>query len=82
MGNIHQMIKPKINYMHVMSKKEIEESIKKIEDWWTDLDQHLKSFLYQKFELTFEQMYCVHEFKSLSEGDIEYCNKCKLTKEK
>lgn len=82
MGTPRRTDTRKINYMHVMSEKEIEESNKKIEEWWTDLDQHLKSFLYQKFELTFEQMYCVHEFKSLSEGDLEYCNKCTLTKEK
>lgn len=70
------------NYMHVMSEKEIKESNKKIEEWWTNLDQHLKSFLYQNFELTFEQLYCVHEFKSPVIGDFEYCFKCNLTKEK
>ena len=72
----------KINYMHVMSEKEIEESNKKIEEWWTLLDQHLKSFLHQRFESTFKQMYCVHEFKSPSDSNFEYCFKCNLSKEK
>lgn len=71
-----------INYMHVMSEKEIEESNKKIEDWWSDLDHYLKLFLYQAFSPKFKQMYCVHEFKTTDKLDFEYCCECNLTKEK
>lgn len=72
----------KINYMREMSEKEIEESNKKIEEWWSDLDHFLKLFLYNTNKSHFKQMYCTHEFKSPAIGDFEFCFKCNLTKEK
>lgn len=72
----------KINYMHVMSEKEIEESNRKIEEWWTNLESHLKLYLYNTNKTLFEQMYCAHEFKSPSSGNFEYCFKCNFSKEK
>lgn len=68
--------------VHVMSEKEIEESKKKIEEWWKSLDDNLKLFLYQAFKPKFEQMYCVHKFKTTEKLDFEYCFICNLHKEK
>lgn len=68
--------------MHAMSEKEIEESNRKIEEWWTSLDRNLKLFLYQAFQPKFKQMYCIHEFKTTDKLDFEYCNKCNLHKDK
>lgn len=68
--------------MHLLSEKEVEESNRRIEEWWTDLNRSLKLFLYNTNATHFEQMFCTHEFKSPTPGSFKYCNKCNLTMEK
>ena len=71
-----------IKMVHVMSEEEIEESNRKIEEWWNDLERSLKVFLHQTNKKHFEQMYCVHEFETNDNIDFEYCTECNLSKDK
>lgn len=68
--------------MHVLSEEEVEESNRRIEKWWEDLNRNLKLLLYNTNKTHFEQIYCVHEFKTMTGSRFHYCNKCNLAMEK
>ena len=64
--------------LRALTKEEIEQNRKEIEEWWKYLDGHLKSKFYHFFKNMIEQIECVHEYIETTFYDkkVLSCKKC------
>ncbi len=75
-----------INYVHVLSEKEYEDSLKQkskeISAWWKSLDLDDRELIYRQFQELLQQRDCEHKWVKMPiyGKPITTCVECKIIK--